>query len=418
MPQPDVGHPVTILGSGIVGICTALSLLERGIAVRMIDRGAPGQETSMGNAGVISPWSIIPQNTPGVWKTIPGMLFGAGRPLSVHPAIWPKMIPWGLRFLRNSSEAKTRKLSDAMSALCGPSIDLYRKHLNGTGHEHLIRDSAYVHAFRDARRASLDDLGYRIRKERGATLELVGADELRRIEPALSHDFAAAVLIHNQARAVSPGRLGAVLAEKAMRMGAEFVRDEIRSIRSSDAVWTVECAARSYRAEQLVLSLGAWSVDILKSLGANVPLMTERGYHIEYASADFTLNNSIMDVDAKVVASSMEYGLRVAGQAEFAANDTPPNPKRRLILRLIAQSMFADLPAQETRFWMGRRPSFPDSLPMIGEMPGQPGLHLNFGHSHYGLMMAPKSGEVTASMIANAPLNEDMTPFRVGRFSE
>ena len=53
---------VTILGAGAIGICTALALVERGVQVRLIDRGDPGQETSMGNAGVISPWSFIPQS--------------------------------------------------------------------------------------------------------------------------------------------------------------------------------------------------------------------------------------------------------------------------------------------------------------------------------------------------------------------
>ncbi|MEP3053210.1 FAD-dependent oxidoreductase [Ascidiaceihabitans sp.] len=56
---------VTILGAGIVGICSALSLQDRGVRVRLIDRGAPGQETSYGNAGIISPWSIVAQASAG-----------------------------------------------------------------------------------------------------------------------------------------------------------------------------------------------------------------------------------------------------------------------------------------------------------------------------------------------------------------
>jgi len=79
-----MGETVTIIGAGIVGICCALSLQERGVQVRLIDRGEPGQETSFGNAGVISPWSIIPQAMPGIWKSIPRML------LSPDAAFGPK----------------------------------------------------------------------------------------------------------------------------------------------------------------------------------------------------------------------------------------------------------------------------------------------------------------------------------------
>ena len=85
MHKPDPTAPVTILGAGIVGICTALSLLERGVPVTLIDRGAPGQATSYGNAGVVSPWSFVPQAVPGIWRNIPKLMLGYGRPLSVHP---------------------------------------------------------------------------------------------------------------------------------------------------------------------------------------------------------------------------------------------------------------------------------------------------------------------------------------------
>ncbi len=190
-----MGDRVTILGAGILGICTALSLVERGVPVRVIDRGAPGQVTSYGNAGVISPWSIIPQSMPGTWRQIPRLMFGAAQPLSVRLAAWPKMIPWGLRFLRIGNEASLRATVDAMEVLCGPSVELYRHHLAGTRHENLLRDSMYVHAFRDGSRASLDSLDYAMRRAKGADMELIGADALWRVEPALSRDFQAAVLI-------------------------------------------------------------------------------------------------------------------------------------------------------------------------------------------------------------------------------
>lgn len=205
---------VTIIGAGIVGICCALSLQERGIPVRLIDRGKPGQATSFGNAGIISPWSIVPQSLPGIWKRIPAMIMRSDGPLSVRSSFWPKMIPWGLRFLANSDEAVMRETSDAMQLLCAPSIELYRKHLAGTGHEGLILDSYYVHAFRKADKPTLKSIDYKIRIEKGADLELIGADELARLEPALSPDFKAAVLIKGQARATSPGKIGDVLAQK------------------------------------------------------------------------------------------------------------------------------------------------------------------------------------------------------------
>ncbi len=417
MLAPNTDAPVTILGAGIVGICTALSLLERGVPVTIIDKGPPGQETSMGNAGVVSPWSIIPQSLPGTWKSIPGLMFRGSRPLSIHPSVIFRMLPWGVRFLRQGPEEKVRASAEAMSHLCGPSIELYEKHLKGTGHETLITQSMYVHTFRDGSRANLDAIDYRIRSEMGADLELVGKDQLRRIEPALSPDFSAAILIKGQARIRSPGRLGTVLAEKARRMGATFHRKTIHDISRIDPKgWRVHCDDETFQTERIVLCMGAWSPGLLKKIGVSAPLMAERGYHVEFNEPGVEINNSIMDVDAKVVASSMEGGLRVAGQAEFAPVDAPPSERRKTQLMKVAQSAFPGLNTKDVNFWMGRRPSFPDSLPALGAVNDHPGLFVNFGHSHYGLMMSPRSGEIMARLICGENQNLPLDAYALDRF--
>lgn len=408
---------VTIIGAGIVGICCALSLQERGIPVRLIDRGKPGQETSFGNAGVVSPWSIIPQAMPGIWKSLPQMLLNPKGALSVRASFWPKMIPWGLRFLGNSSEKSVREISDAMELLCRPSIDLYRGHLQGTGHEDLITDSYYIHAFRRREQADLNGLGYLIRQEKGGDLVLVDAAELRRLEPALSREFKAAIVIKGQARVTAPGRLGAILAEKARMQGAEIVQTEVsKLIQTQDGSWQITTSQDTLHAPRFILAAGVWSADLLKPFGLPVPLVAERGYHVEFPNPLVQLSNSVMDVDAKVVASSMLGGLRVAGTAEFGSVDAPADPRKKEILTEQAKAMLPDLETSEARFWMGRRPSFPDSLPAIGPINGSDGLYAAFGHSHYGLMMAPKTGELVADLVSGRSPNVDMAPFSLARF--
>ncbi|MEM9899557.1 MAG: FAD-binding oxidoreductase, partial [Pseudomonadota bacterium] len=82
----------------------------------------------------------------------------------------------------------------------------------------------------------------------------------------------------------------------------------------------------------------------------------------------------------------------------------------------VAKAAFPSLDVKNPKFWMGRRPSFPDSLPMLGGVEGQPGLILNFGHSHYGLMMAPSSGEQVARLICGDFSNLDITALSPSRF--
>ena len=407
---------VTIVGGGIVGICTALSLQDRGINVRLIDKDDPGQATSFGNAGVISPWSIIPHSTPGFWKTIPKLMLGSWRPLSISPAFWHHMIPWGLKFLLNGTEKNTIKIADAMSMLCAPCIELYRKHLNGTGHEYLVKDTGYLQLVRNTKDATLEDLAFQIRLQKGAKIEIVKGSALRLLEPALSSKFEAGILTHNVARSLLPGKLSSVLAKKAKAQGAEIIKDQIIKINKSDDCWSLEGNVSKYTAQSLVISAGAWSRELLTCLGLSVPLMTERGYHIHCADPEIEINNSVVFPEAGVIASLMEGGVRIAGQAEFGPIDAPFDPKRKSILSKIALEMFPDISLRKTKVWMGHRPSFPDSIPVIGSVPKQPNLFVNFGHSHHGLMMAPKSGEVLANALIQNSVNEDTRSVSITRF--
>ena len=113
---------------------------------------------------------------------------------------------------------------------------------------------------------------------------------------------------------------------------------------------------------------------------------------------------------------TMQDGLRIAGSSEFAAIDTAADPRKKTLLTNQARAMLPDLDVSDMTFWMGQRPSFPDSLPALGPITGQRGLYAAFGHSHYGLMMAPKTGELIADLIAGVAPNTDLSAFDARRF--
>ena len=407
----------TIIGAGIVGICTAISLLEKGFEVVLVDRDGPAEGASHGNAGVISPWTCVPQSMPGTWRSIPKWLLDPEGPVALRWGYLPKFIPWALKFLAAGNEERLPAIADAMQALNRPNVDLYRQMLDGTSQEHLIVDSMYVHVFRNPAGADLKKLAWKLRKERGVPLELAGPDQLREIEPALSTDFKAAVLMKGQARASDPGGVGRALAEKAKRMGAVFHRVGVSRIQPDPkGGWTIHTYDGELEAEKLVIAAGAWSARLLAPLGYKLPLEAERGYHLVFKDPGITLNNSIMDADAKFVASSMAAGVRCAGTAEFAGLDAPPDYRRARIFIRLARNLLPDINTDDRIEWMGNRPSFPDSLPCLGKIPGQEGLFCAFGHSHYGFGMAPNTGRVVAEVIAGALPNIDMEPYRVDRF--
>ena len=409
---------VTIIGAGIVGICTAISLLEKGFEVVLIDRDGPAEGASHGNAGVVSPWTCVPQSTPGIWRGIPKWVLNPDGPVALRWGYIPKFIPWALKFLAAGKEDRLPEIADAMLALNRPNVDLYRQLLNGTGQEHLIVDSMYVHVFRNPAAADLNKLVWRLREERGVPLQLAGPDELADIEPALSDNFKAAVLLNGQARARDPGGVGKALAHKAEQMGANFNRCSVNHIQpGTDGGWIIHTDNGEINAEKLVIAAGAWSARLLAPLGFKLPLEAERGYHLVFKNPGVVVNNSIMDSDAKFVASSMNAGVRCAGTAEFAGLDAPPDYRRARTFIRLAKNLFPKINTDEPIEWMGSRPSFPDSLPCLGKVSGEENLFCAFGHSHYGFGMAPNTGRVVAEIVSGSSPNIKMAPYKIDRFT-
>ncbi len=408
--------PVTVIGGGIVGICTGLSLVERGARVRLIDRSEPGQGASHGNAGVISPWSVVPNSVPGLWKKIPGWLLNPEGPVHLPLRKLPAFVPWGLKFLAQGRASRVRKISGAMATLNLHNIELFRRHLAGTSHENLIRDSMYVHAYRRAKDVSLINLESDLRRAAGADIERIDGAELRRIEPALSPGYQAAILIKGQARARDPGRIGQALADKLQKLGGEVLRRTVKGLERQENGWKIATNNGDFEADQIVIAAGAWSAALLKPLGLELPLAAERGYHVMFRNPGVELENSVLDTELKFVSSSMEGGLRSAGTAEFTDIDAPETKARAQMLIRQSRRMLPDLNTSDIQSWMGVRPSFPDSLPALGPIPGQSGLFAAFGHSHHGLMMAPKTGELVADCVMGRRSNIDFGPYRMDRF--
>src|SRR5262249_30788672 len=112
----------------------------------------------------------------------------------------------------------------------------------------------------------------------------------------------------------------------------------------------------------------------------------------------------------------MDQGMRVRTGVEFAARDAAPTPVQFNRLLPAAKGLFPLGEAVEASPWMGSRPCFPDSRPVIGRAPGQSGLWLAYGHRHLGLTLGPAAGRLLAEMMTGATPFCDPTPYGAERF--
>jgi D-amino-acid dehydrogenase len=101
---------------------------------------------------------------------------------------------------------------------------------------------------------------------------------------------------------------------------------------------------------------------------------------------------------------------------EFGGLKAPPGRAPFDLLRRCVAEAMPGLRWREATEWMGHRPATPDSLPMIGAVPGLRGAWLGFGHQHVGLTGGPRTGEILAQLISGLRPNIDLAAYAPSRF--
>ncbi|MBW2270678.1 MAG: FAD-binding oxidoreductase [Deltaproteobacteria bacterium] len=408
-----------VIGAGIVGVSCALFLQRLGRHVVLIDRLDPGDDgaSSFGNAGSLSWSSCVPIAIPGLLPKVPGWLLSRTGPLTIRWRHIPTLAPWLWRYARSGSLASVEAAAEALAMLHAPALDLHRELAREAGVQDLIRSCGYLHIYRRAARDRLSHLEWRLRAEHGARLELLDGAALHEVEPDLAPGYVQAVRVHDQGFTANPSRLVSSLAAHFVARGGQRVRGEVRDLKTGgDAVHSVVTESDSIAAAEVVIAAGAWSTQLTRMLGIDLPLETERGYHVTLGDPGVSVCNTIMETEGKFVATPMEMGLRLAGTVEFASLDAAPDYRRADAILERGRSMFPGLRPATVSRWMGRRPSLPDGLPVIGPAPGYRNVHLAFGHAHTGMIGAPNTARIIAGMVCGQPLNVDATAFRAERF--
>lgn len=413
--------PVVVIGGGIIGVCSALWLQRAGRKVVLIDAGEIGMGSSFGNAGCLNPSSVVPVSMPGTLRKVPHYLTDPLGPLVIRPAYLPRIAPWLIRFLRAGTKARVGKQARALRPLLAASYDSYQPLVRGTAAAELVHRQGHLIAYHTEADFAGDALAWRLRRDNGVEFELLRGEALRAREPALAADIALGVWLPQNGHTVDPlafvtaladsFRAGGGTIQQARATGFELSGRQLAGVRTTTGILP---------ASKAVVACGARSKALAASLGDRVPLDTERGYHVIISEPEVAPRVPVTDASGKFVASPMAAGLRIAGTVEFAGLDAPPDYSRarRLIVqgKRLLPGLAARYPEERLSFWMGCRPSMPDSLPVIGAAKHCRDVVYAFGHGHVGLAGGSRTGMLVRDLVLDLPHSLPAEPFSPRRF--
>lgn len=352
-----------VIGGGVMGLLSAYLLANAGKRVTLLDRSAAGREASWAGGGIVSP-----------------------------------LYPW--------------RYSQAVTALAHWSQDYYpglgQQLLALTGVDPEVHVTGLYWLDLDDQ---ADALAWAQRE--GRPLQEVPVESAYAAVPSLGDGFRRAIYMSGVANVRNP-RL--VKALRAALQGMPLVTlREHTSVAGFVQDGTRVCGVRTgdgeLLADQVVVTAGAWSGELLQSLGLSLPVAPVKGQMILFKCAEDFLPSMVL-AGGRYAIPRRDGHILVGSTLEHVGFDKTPTEDALASLRASAETLLPGLESAEVAgHWAGLRPGSPEGIPFIGEVPGHDGLWLNCGHYRNGLVLAPASCQLLADLMLGREPIIDPAPY-------
>ena len=407
---------IGVVGAGIQGISNALFLQKKGFKVSLFDKSEPGSPVaSYGNAGHFSPYASLSLNRTDVLADVPAMLMSSTGPLALKWNYVPKMIPWFIKFISNTSKKKMMHTAKNMHQILDLALPAYDELFDEIKLDGLVENKGILYIWNDKDLKSRE-LEINVRNELGVKQQLVNKSEIHDLEPNIKPFYHAGVYYPYARHARNPKKILLKFFELFLKKGGIFEKKNINDIQFDAEKPIIISDDKKYNFDKIVITCGAFSKKFTDNLGERIPLDTERGYHVHFKNCDHLLNRPVIFSNRGFGITPMEQGLRVVGTVEFGGLKNPLSKSRIKNLINNAKYMLGDLPEHEDE-WLGFRPTLPDFLPVMGPSKNHKNVFYCFGHHHLGWTLGPISGKIVSGMIAKENTNLNLEPYSSIRFS-
>ena len=408
---------VGIIGAGIQGVCTGLFLQKKGYSVTLFDRDDPGSAAaSYGNAGHFSPYASVPVNRPDILIDVPAMLLSSNGPLALKWNYVPKMIPWFLKFFKNCSKKNMMHTAKYMHQILDLALPAYDELFEDVDISDLVENKGIMYIWNDQNLKSRE-LEINIRNEIGAEQQLLNKHEIHDLEPKIKNIYHAGVFYKKARHAKNPGKIWVRLFENFLKKGGKFLRLDIKDLNFDESKPVIRSETQRFIFDKLVIACGAFSKKLTDKLHENIPLDTERGYHIHFKDCEHLISRPVVFQNRGFGMTPMEQGLRVVGTVEFGGLKNKLSKGRIKNLVNNAKYLLDGLPEHHEDEWLGFRPTLPDYLPVIGSSKNYSNVYYSFGHHHLGWTLGAISGKIISKMISEEKTNLDLEPYSSLRFA-
>lgn len=416
---PSQSMKILIIGGGVIGVCSAYYLAERGQEVTLIEKDDLAAGCSYGNAGLIAPSHSIPLAAPGALRSGLKWLLDPESPFYVRPRADPALIAWLARFVAASREKPMLRGLAVLSKLGLASRALFDELAALDGLDFGFQPRGMLLVF-DSRRGweggkeeahLLDDFGI--------ACQVLDGPHLRAMEPTLQPGIVGGVYFPDDAHldpAAFVRGLGDWLAQRGVRiqtgveaLGLETARGQVTRVRTTHG---------SFEADHVILAAGSWSPDLACDLKLRLPIQPAKGYTFTVNRPAQCPSYPLILGEVRMAVTPLSERLRFGGTLELAGFDESINWRRVAALERGLRRYLVGMETLElVELWRGLRPCTPDGLPILGRAPGLSNLVIAGGHAMLGISLGPITGKLAAQLITGEAPDLALSPFDPARFA-
>ncbi|WP_164935199.1 FAD-dependent oxidoreductase [Bradyrhizobium zhanjiangense] len=386
-----------VVGAGVVGVTAALALQQCGLAVILLDQRSVARGCSFGNAGVIAP-GAFPLSAQYRITDLPAMFLKPSSPAALDWASAPRLLPWALQYAK-ATRSDVWHDTSLLHELCRDALPSYEL-LLGSDLPPISRRGYLAVHLSCAELAAANRLNS-IRASLGVAIRMLSGPDLVELEPALGGLAARATFIKDAAHVVDPAAFVTTLADVFVRRGGLLCRDRVQVLESKGSgEITVRGALDSYSPRAVVLATGAHANQLLPDCDYRIPLVAERGYHLELDVEPGFMTRPTAIPSLGVVFTPSQYGARIAGISHFGLPGFRARPELILsALDRVRKILPALRPRPGFEVWCGERAATPDSLPIVEQIPRHSSVFVSSGHGHLGLTLAAVTARIVADLV-------------------
>ncbi|MBD0284991.1 MAG: FAD-dependent oxidoreductase [Flavisolibacter sp.] len=411
----------TVIGGGIIGLCSAYYLQKSGWEVTVLDKTDLSDNCSYGNMGMIVPSHFVPLAAPGIVAQGIRWMFNKRSPFYIKPSLSWDLISWGFKFIKSATVQNVEKAAAPLLNLHLYSKKLYEELQQEPGFDFGLENKGILMYYKTER---------------------VAEEERHLAQKAQSMGIDAVILSKEQVQALEPNRilniLGAVhyrcdahlYPNKLIAQFIQYLKSSGVTIRGNNPVQQliienrrikkVITASGEYEADIVVIAGGSWLAQLAKMAHITIPLMPGKGYSFTDNNPLKKLNVPAILCEARVAITPMNGYMRYGGTMEIAPVSNKINLKRVEGMVASVSEYFPDIKLsmpEEKDIWYGFRPCSPDGLPYLGRSNKIDNLIIAGGHAMMGLSLGPASGKVVADLVNENQTEVDIKLFAPERFS-